>query len=1295
VASNMAFNILVDLDSKAAAEKAEELRREMESLHDQRIRAEIDDAEFKVKYREIKAQLDVLATQHPNIQVRAEATRALMEMAAANREADKLDGRNVRIHIDDDGSSDLFGQRMGFAAQMAMALGPAIAAGIAPGIAALLAAGATVGALAQGFGALYAGLSGISAGVKELSTNQVSMAGRAEQSAAQQVSAANSIANAQDSLRTAIQNVGVAQETAALSVHRALEQEQSAHLAVEAAVRHQVNAEQSLVDAQHAALRAQQDLTQARVDAERSLQDMAFSVQDNALAQRRAQMDLEAAQKALANIAATDPRRAEAELTLQERQQRLTELQAQGQRLATDKASADAKGVEGSKQVTSAQDALTQANRQVITSQQSIVDASQAVFQAQQHERDAVDEVTRARVNGDRQIEAAHQSVVQAERGLSSALASQAAQADSTARTMDGLNKAMDNLSPAGQHFAHFLHDDVIPGLKGVRDGVQATLLPDLELALRNGAQLAPIFTAGLQGTASVLGTLAIRGSQMMTSGPWQSDFALIMGANNRALLGWGDAGLSALDVARNLIAAAIPLELHFAGVAEKSMATFAAWVQGKRDSGELAVWMGQMQEALSKIGHVLSQVAQGGWQLAQAWSGLGMAELSLIGNLAELLGWLAKTDPMLMQVAIVALQLSRVWGPLATGVRVAIAALEALTGLKIAASMGMATTAVTGFGLAIAGLGAAFVAASVIQDRWGTSEDKVTAGLLKGGQAAADAKQSLQSHGVVIDFLTGKLVGIGATLDNSTAAMNRQVAAMDPLTRAQTLAAKAQADYSYAIAHADYAGATAAQAEYAKQSAEVTRQQKIQHDAITSVTEALKEQQQQALDMSDADIRYGDALERATQSLKDHGRTTDLNTDAGRRNQSALNDLARAMQAQEDEMRKAGATEQMVTATHEQHRLKLRDVASQMGLNQTEAQKLTDKYLAIPNRINTDFWANTFPAWTEAHKLADGIRAALTGIQDENVTVKFVGAAPNDTGNITRATGGAVFGPGSETSDSIPALLSDNEHVWTAAEVKGAGGHGNVERLRHLAALGRIPAFASGGPANYSDTTTMWGDLGNVVATNVNYVKAEIEKLKRTLAEVPAGPAGAGVQRWAGMVDQALGIMHQPLSYRGVTLYQMQTESGGDPNIVNRWDSNWTAGTPSVGLMQVIGPTYRAHKVIDVGPYLYGVSVDPLANTLASMHYAIGRYGSLPAAYSGHGYANGGIIDRPSMIMAGEAGPEAILPLNRPHRAGRIASQVGLGGATVNVGPVHVHSDVDVDTLAHRLAFASSAAGL
>lgn len=135
--------------------------------------------------------------------------------------------------------------------------------------------------------------------------------------------------------------------------------------------------------------------------------------------------------------------------------------------------------------------------------------------------------------------------------------------------------------------------------------------------------------------------------------------------------------------------------------------------------------------------------------------------------------------------------------------------------------------------------------------------------------------------------------------------------------------------------------------------------------------------------------------------------------------------------------------------------------------------------------------------------------------------------------------------------------------------------------------------------------------------------------------------PPGSGVERWRSTVVQALKIMGQPESLADTVLRRMNQESGGNPNAQNNWDSNARAGTPSKGLLQTIDPTYRAyaHPQYNKGP------LDPLSNILASMRYALARYGSLSAAYNrSGGYADGGGVfgpagddNVPAWLTAGE----------------------------------------------------------
>lgn len=149
---------------------------------------------------------------------------------------------------------------------------------------------------------------------------------------------------------------------------------------------------------------------------------------------------------------------------------------------------------------------------------------------------------------------------------------------------------------------------------------------------------------------------------------------------------------------------------------------------------------------------------------------------------------------------------------------------------------------------------------------------------------------------------------------------------------------------------------------------------------------------------------------------------------------------------------------------------------------------------------------------------------------------------------------------------------------------------------------------------------------------------------LKGLLGSIGLGPSGGGIQRWSGVVQQALRMVGQPAAYLGITLRRMNQESGGNPTAVNRTDSNWQAGHPSVGLMQVIEGTFKAYagSLRKTGPFMYGVSVNPLANIYASMRYALSRYGSLPSAYNRPGgYRNGTAGAAGGWHLFGEAGPE------------------------------------------------------
>ena len=136
----------------------------------------------------------------------------------------------------------------------------------------------------------------------------------------------------------------------------------------------------------------------------------------------------------------------------------------------------------------------------------------------------------------------------------------------------------------------------------------------------------------------------------------------------------------------------------------------------------------------------------------------------------------------------------------------------------------------------------------------------------------------------------------------------------------------------------------------------------------------------------------------------------------------------------------------------------------------------------------------------------------------------------------------------------------------------------------------------------------------------------------------------GSGVERWRNVAIRALKMTGQySTSNLNALLNQMRTESNGNPNAINNWDINAKNGTPSKGLLQVIDPTFRQYAMPGFNSNIY----DPLSNILASIRYALSRYGSLSAAYRGVGYENGGIITKEHIARVGEGNKEeVVIPL-------------------------------------------------
>lgn len=102
------------------------------------------------------------------------------------------------------------------------------------------------------------------------------------------------------------------------------------------------------------------------------------------------------------------------------------------------------------------------------------------------------------------------------------------------------------------------------------------------------------------------------------------------------------------------------------------------------------------------------------------------------------------------------------------------------------------------------------------------------------------------------------------------------------------------------------------------------------------------------------------------------------------------------------------------------------------------------------------------------------------------------------------------------------------------------------------------------------------------------------------------------GSQELHGWISEAMDVMEEhdiPGSYYWICR-NIERESGGDPSAINDWDINAQNGTPSIGLLQVIKPTWDAHWKSSFG--VANDQYDPVANIVVACAYAAGRYGSI-----------------------------------------------------------------------------------
>lgn len=245
---------------------------------------------------------------------------------------------------------------------------------------------------------------------------------------------------------------------------------------------------------------------------------------------------------------------------------------------------------------------------------------------------------------------------------------------------------------------------------------------------------------------------------------------------------------------------------------------------------------------------------------------------------------------------------------------------------------------------------------------------------------------------------------------------------------------------------------------------------------AVDEATAALAKQYEMEGMSAEAAKAQAEAQLGVGIALKKNKSDFDLTNAAGRALNDSFQNVASTGMAAIEAKAKAGMGQKELQTNLSTTFTNLRQTAVDMGLTEGAADALARKVMGIPPKANINTWMSD-----EAKRMAQETDAAVRALDGKTANIYITthraeihtvtrsdsvntGKGPKSKGPQGFAVGGAISGPGTGTSDEVPAWLSNGEHVLTAAEVAKMGGQAAVYRFREMLKAGEIPKFAKGG---------------------------------------------------------------------------------------------------------------------------------------------------------------------------------------------------------------------------------------
>lgn len=228
----------------------------------------------------------------------------------------------------------------------------------------------------------------------------------------------------------------------------------------------------------------------------------------------------------------------------------------------------------------------------------------------------------------------------------------------------------------------------------------------------------------------------------------------------------------------------------------------------------------------------------------------------------------------------------------------------------------------------------------------------------------------------------------------------------------------------------------------------------------MTDLIDRINEANGVAVDAITANANYLSAMDGLSAQAEKLGVSLDETSVSGSANAAAMGEIAEKARAAADAqlvqdqatMSSDEATKKYLSTLASQKQAFI-DSAIAAGYNADEVRALADRIFQMPSEKDIQVIAETAAAQASLDKfIKDGNgRTIRVRVAADGSSVNF----GQGTRGAEFSSGGPVFGPGTSTSDSIDARLSNGEYVLTADDVKRAGGISKIDEWRAALANG------------------------------------------------------------------------------------------------------------------------------------------------------------------------------------------------------------------------------------------------